>query len=69
MCDDSSTELIGYVPDAMDTNVLIRAPLKEAGWMKSMLDEATTLYRRHLEQEVTPLLLVTCIYILLHALK
>jgi hypothetical protein len=69
MCEDSSTELIGYVPDVMDTNVLIRAQLEEAGCMKSMLDEATTLYRRHLEQEVTLLLLVTCIYILLHTLK
>jgi hypothetical protein len=30
MCEDSSTELIGYVPDVMDTNVLIRAQLEEA---------------------------------------
>jgi hypothetical protein len=52
MCEDSSTELIGYVPGVFDTEALIRAELEEGGCMKSMLRESTSLFRRYLEQQV-----------------
>lgn len=40
MCEDCSTELVGYVPDVLDSSVPIKAQLEEAGCMKSMVDEA-----------------------------
>jgi hypothetical protein len=53
MCKDDSTQLVGYLPELMDPISVIHTVLKEGGCnSKSLRNEAITVWKRHLEQEV-----------------
>jgi hypothetical protein len=54
MCKDVSTGMLGYLPELANATSLMHAVLGEVGCRsKSMRTEAITVWRRHLEQEVS----------------
>jgi hypothetical protein len=53
MCMDGSTELVGYLPEIVDSVALLHAVLRSDGCnSKTLRKEAISVFRRHLEQEV-----------------
>jgi hypothetical protein len=56
MMSDGAVELVGYVPEFMDSVAVIKAVLRDNGSKnKTMQRESITLYHRYLEQEVSTL--------------
>jgi hypothetical protein len=53
MCKDGSTELIGYLPELVDSISVLHSVLSAGGCTsKALRKEAISVFKRHLEQEV-----------------